>query len=274
MMFQVIYSDVFTKTQKMFQRTQSFFFGLILDGVEYFRLYDPDGRPAAELTNRTLFLIPPEFGIDFSYNEDRKNYVVICKSDDIFWEKESGTLVYPSGSGQINLPLFIDLNQMETAQYQEIFQRITSLSKSPFPADNQAGEFLLYSIFSRFLEVPRRNPGYIPSVLKQLKNKIDSDLRFQFSLRQIMEGLPISQLHLRRLFHQYYQTSPMEYRTRLRIARIRELLQSDLNFKEIADEVGMKNVTHLYSFLNKQYGMTPAELRSLLKMQSVQPHLK
>ena len=77
----------------------------------------------------------------------------------------------------------------------------------------------------------------------------------------------MTEVHLRRLFLKHYRTTPAEYRARLRFAKIRQLLgKSDLSFKEIADSVGMKHVTHLYLFLKKQCGKTPAELRKTLKM--------
>jgi methylphosphotriester-DNA--protein-cysteine methyltransferase len=39
------------------------------------------------------------------------------------------------------------------------------------------------------------------------------------------------------------------------------LAQSKYAVKEIADAAGMKNVTHLYAFLQKECGQTPGALR-------------
>ena len=54
---------------------------------------------------------------------------------------------------------------------------------------------------------------------------------------------------------------PGEYRRRRRLDRVMELiLQSDLTLKEIAAEVGMAHVTHLYALLGTRFTETPAEL--------------
>ena len=54
---------------------------------------------------------------------------------------------------------------------------------------------------------------------------------------------------------------PGEYRRRRRLDRVMELiLQSDLTLKEIAAEVGMAHVTHLYALRGTRFTETPAEL--------------
>ena len=88
-----------------------------------------------------------------------------------------------------------------------------------------------------------------------------------YGLKELMYDLPVTEIHLRRLFQKYYHTTPANYRLKLRLAKIQTLLsETDLSFKEIADAVGMNHVTHLYLFLKRHCGMTPAELRKNLRM--------
>ena len=85
-------------------------------------------------------------------------------------------------------------------------------------------------------------------------------------MKEIMADFPYTEFHLRKLFRKYYQTHPVEYRARLRLKRIQELmLDPRLSLKEIADAVGMNHVTHLNLFIRKRCGLTPVQMRRSLR---------
>ena len=66
---------------------------------------------------------------------------------------------------------------------------------------------------------------------------------------------------LRQRFIERYNLTPREYRIRKRLVRILHLFTySDMSLKEIAADVGMKNVTHLNALIRKYYGKTPRQL--------------
>lgn len=92
---------------------------------------------------------------------------------------------------------------------------------------------------------------------------IDRDSCFRKTLAELSREAQCSAGHIRKLFVKQYLIEPGEYRARLRLRRIMHYIeQTDLSLKEIADQVGMKHVTHLHLFLRERCGTTP---RMLLK---------
>lgn len=268
MQITITHAGLYTKPEIYHQTTPCVFLGLNISGLEYMKIYTPEGKLVTEVQNDSLILIPEEFQLDFSFQAPRKNYIVMCNIDGISWNKQSNMAVLNFGDQQIEVPLTIPVPLLRLEQIQELFQRVLQLNESALPADLKSAELLINSALAEFLEHSKVDSEQkIPEILTELKEKIDSDISFEKSLAEIMRIIPMTEVHLRRLFLKHYQTTPAEYRARLRFAKIRQLLgESDLSFKEIADSVGMKHVTHLYLFLKKQCGMTPAELRKTLRM--------
>lgn len=268
MQITITHAGLYTKPEIYHQTTPCVFLELNISGLEYMKIYTPQGKLAAEVQNDSLVLIPESFQIDFSFQNPRKNYTVMCNIDGLSWNNQSNMNVLNFGEQQIEVPLMIPVQPIRREQIQELFHRIYKLSSSALPADLKSAELLTISILAEFLEHSKVNPEQnIPEFLTGLKEMIDSDLSFEHPLSEIMKKIPVTEVHIRRLFLKYYQTTPSEYRSRLRFAKIRQLLgESKLSFKEIADSVGMKHVTHLNLFLKKQCGMTPSELRKTLRM--------
>jgi AraC-like DNA-binding protein len=232
------------------------------------RFYAPDGKLIGEASDMSLFLLPPGCSIDFSFNDRRKNYVTFCWLDDLRWNSGKATMEFYDHEQCIELPVTIPVPPVKSEYLTEIFRRTSELLDSAIPSDGKAAELLMLSVLAEFIEHSgKKNQHRIPEKLEKFKKAIDNDVNFEYKLEDIMEHFEYTPIHLRRLFMQYYQTNPAEYRSRLRFAKIRELLlKTDLNFKEIADSVGMNNVTHLHSFVKKHCGMTPKQLRQSLRI--------
>lgn len=259
----IIHAGLYVKPEKMVQKLPCDFLGLNLSGLEYSTLYSPAGVPATQIQDGSLTLIPESFTADFSYRENRKNYVIMCKIDGLFWNEHSGTVELECNGVKFGLPLSIPIPPGRREYLQEQFRRIVSFYDSAFTSNRNAAELLSCSVLAEFLEYAARNiEKNIPEEILRLKEIIDSDTSFRRSLKEIMKPFPVTDVHLRRLFQRYYKMTPAEYRARLRFSRVQELLRDgSLNFKEIADEVGMNHVTHLHIFLKKHCGMTPGELQ-------------
>lgn len=261
-------SALYTHEQILCQETQCVFLGLVISGVNYMNFYAPDGRHIGDVKDMSLFLLPPGSMIDFSFNKQRKNYVTFCWIDGLRWNSRDMTIEFYDREQCIELPHIVPVSPVRSEYLSEIFRRTAELLDSAIPADAKAAELLMLSVIAEFIEHSgRRNLQHIPQKLESFKKAIDADDAFERKLEDIMADFDYTSMHLRRLFLQYYQTNPAEYRARLRFARIREmLLKTDLNFKEIADAVGMANVTHLHSFVKKRSGMTPKQLRHSLRI--------
>lgn len=264
----ITHAGVYTSPEKYQQKTPCVFLGLNLSGLKYMKVYTPDGTFLSEIKNQSLMLIPPDFFLDFSYTQPRKNYVVMCRIDGLKWNAQTQKIEMDFNGQVMELPLTIPIPLMRREQISEFFHRTEFLSRSALPADTKTAELLMFSILAEFLEHSRRDAEQnVPEVLIQLKNAIDSNTAFDRTLSDLMKEIPVTPIHLRRLFLKFYRTTPQEYRARIRFSEIRRLLtETDMSLKEIADSAGMKNVTHLFLFLKKQCGMTPSELRKKLKM--------
>lgn len=264
----VTMSDLFSTEQSMCQKTECVFLGLVISGVNYMNFYAPSGDLVGKVPDMSLFLLPPGFLIDFSFNEHRKNYVTFCWIDGLRWNARDMTVELYDRDQCTELPLIVPVSPVRAEYLTEIFQRTSRLLNSAIPSDAKAAELLTMSLLAEFIEHSgQENQNRIPSKLEEFKKAIDADECFEKKLEDIMADFDYTSIHLRRLFLKYYQTNPAEYRARLRFARVRELLlKSDLSFKEIADAVGMNNVTHLHAFVKKRCGMTPKTLRSSLRI--------
>ena len=264
----ITHAELYTKPEKFSQTTSCVFLGLILSGLEFMKIYAPDGTLAADVQGQSFILIPPDFHVDFQFDKQRKNYMILMQFDNLKWNGQSRMIELEFESGKIDLPAVIPVPSVRKEQIQEMFQRIIHLNKSALPAKIKAAEMLVFSIIAEILEQTAFDQTQIvPESLIKLKDRIDSDTEFQKSLSELMYDLPVTEIHLRRLFQKYYHTTPANYRLKLRLAKIQTLLsETDLSFKEIADAVGMNHVTHLYLFLKRHCGMTPAELRKNLRM--------
>ena len=264
----ITHADIYTTPESYSQVTSCVFLGMILSGLEYMKIYAPDGSLITEVKEYSLILIPENFRLDFQFGKQRKNYMILCRLSGMKWNEQTRSVELEWNDQKINIPMTIPVPPVRKEQIQDLFHRIIHFSKTALPAETKVAEMLALSILAEFLEhTSAEQDQKLPEVLIWLKNAIDSDTTFQKSLSELMEGLPVTEIHLRRLFQKYYHTNPAEYRSRLRFAKIQKLLtETDLSFKEIADSVGMNHVTHLYLFLKKHCGMTPAEYRKNLRM--------
>ena len=68
----------------------------------------------------------------------------------------------------------------------------------------------------------------------------------------------MSEVNFRRLFREYTQRSPIEYRNGIRLENARILLQSgEYNVSEAAEAVGFSNLSFFIRLYKKKYGYTP-----------------
>jgi len=80
------------------------------------------------------------------------------------------------------------------------------------------------------------------------------------SLNGLAERVGMSSDHLGVLFHREMGMTPVEYRTRLRLLRARELLVSTAkSVREIAREVGFPNAPYFTRLFRRTFGLSPLE---------------
>lgn len=264
----IIDSNIYTNRQSYVQETECVLVGLIVSGLDYLRIYSPDGSLTGVADNLSLFLIPEGFRLDFSFNARRENYVTLCHIKNLIWNPLTAKIEINMNNRNIAVPPVLRAPLGRVELLRDIFNRIVNLSHSTTPVNSLAAEMLMHSILAEFVEqLGKTSDQTIPSVLEQYKKAIDEDKEFRRNITEIAEEIGFSKVHLCRLFMRHYHIEPVEYRARMRFSRIRVLLAgSTMSFKEIAEAVGMNNVTHLYAFVRKRCGITPAQLRRSLRI--------
>lgn len=267
MELRIITCREYREKQQYVQKNQYILLSLVVSGVEHMNILTPSGAPAGSADNLSIVLIPPGFQLDFEFNAQRENYTALFHLDSLTWNPVSRKIELKQRDQIIELGPVAAIPHDRVKQLKEQFERICVLSQSTIPADNGIAELLLTGVLAEYAEIFRRDSGQdVPELVAQLKNAIDTDTGFRFSMKEIMADFPFTEYHLRKLFRKYYQTHPEEYRARLRLKRIQELmLDPGLSLKEIADAVGMNHVTHLNLFIRKRCGLTPVQMRRSLR---------
>ena len=156
----------------------------------------------------------------------------------------------------------LPLSMEQAFAFRERFTRIGELHRDGTPSSIAAAEWMAAGIAGEILAGTNSGRNGSSTPVARLRALIDADRQFRKTLGELSREAAATPGHLRRLFLEKFQISPGEYRARRRLGRIMELIdRNELGLKEIAAEVGMRNVTHLHAFVRDRCGVTPGELQ-------------
>lgn len=261
MRFEILRAGAYSARQRYKQTTQSVFLGLNISGVEFMHLLSPEGRHCADFSNLTLTLIPEHFQLDFAYSARRENYVIECRIKGLERAGDDCGLLLDFRGTRLALPFVRHFQPERCDELRCRFLSIIALIRNAIPESRCAAELLAEALLAEFLPSPDEADA-VAGPAERLKKVIDADGAFEHNLGWLCRSVGMSGDYLRRTFVRRYGVTPAEYRTRLRLNRIYELLSSStLSPKEIAAEVGMRHVTHLYLLLQSRCDRTPGDLR-------------
>lgn len=83
-----------------------------------------------------------------------------------------------------------------------------------------------------------------------------------FSIEYLASLCNMSGTYFRKLFLKKYQFSPLEYINKLKIQYATELLKSNYyTVSEVSEKCGFKNIYYFSSFIKKETGFSPSELK-------------
>ena len=120
----------------------------------------------------------------------------------------------------------------------------------------------LISVFSRFFYNYTEPQDEIPVWLESTYEKMKFPQNFIAGIDRLFELSGKSREHTARSLKQYYQTTPTEYVSNLRLEHAAKLLLiSNLQVTDICYECGFDNLSWFYKSFAKKYGATPAEYR-------------
>ena len=233
---------------------------LSVSGCLFCRSYYPDGhfRPHSEEgAQPSLTLGMPGFFTDFEYGPDRENYVMMYQCPQIVYQEKTHQIILDSNGIQLPLSECIVLREEEVPALRTLFQQIMEYHNSAIPCNLLSADILLTSVLMRFLQNPRQTDDAV----ERLRKNLEADEKCEFTLEEHCRKLGCGRDHLRREFFRRYKIAPGDYRIRMRLQKILyAFAYSDMNIKEIAFSVGMKNVTHLNLMIRQHYGKSPSEL--------------
>ena len=262
----IVHCGVYTRPETHVQKLIFVHIGLTIEGLDYMNFHQPEGEQKLQLRAADLpylSLIPVGTTLDFRFNRRREDWVIQCRLPGLRPDPHTGGSLFPSDDGgELTVPLIRPLTMEEAFAFRERFARIGELHRSGTPADSAAAEWMTIGIVGELIAGSPARQDSPPSPATRLRAFIDADRNFQSSLKELSRDIGATPAHLRRLFQEEFRISPGEYRARRRLGRILELIdQNELSLKEIADAVGMRNVTHLYAFVRERCQVTPGELQ-------------
>ena len=265
MKFRLIHAGAYTMKQHGKQYHDWEFIGLSISGRVFSRTKLPSGKIVESQGNGkpTFGMSPRGIESEFFYGENRENYVLICDIPGLRRLEEEQVQELDFNGTTIRFPWSIKVSHARCFELKERFIKAVELFNRADPASLFAAEQISRELLGEL--ATENSVSLMQSPAEKLRKAIDEDCFFQKTLTELAVQCGYSLQHARRTFTAQFGVEPNAYRNRRRLNRIMELLaQSRYVPKEVAEAVGMKNVTHLYAFLKRECGKTPGELSRIL----------
>jgi len=122
---------------------------------------------------------------------------------------------------------------------------------------------LLADIFSRYFTHEEDSVNeIIPGWLVKLKSEMEKKENFVLGINKMYELCERTPEHLSRSFKKYFNESPTDYITNLRLNYAANLLSnSDEDITNISMDCGFENLSHFYHLFKKKFDTSPKEFR-------------
>lgn len=254
---------VYREAQRSSQTVPVLYLGLYIRGLLNSTSFYPDGTfcqhldASQEKLPPTLTLTPPGFRSFFEYGQERENWVVMLAFPAIRFDLETHRLYWNYNGNALPIPRKIRLKEAEAMELRHRFELLSRLYHSSLPQNLLAAELLVLQILQNFLRQEQQEDDHV----ERLRKRLEEDVLWENTITEHCVALGCSRDQLRQEFFERYKIAPGEYRIQMRLRKIRHLLAySELTLKEIAYEVGMKNLSHLSRFVKERCGKTPSEL--------------
>ena len=149
----------------------------------------------------------------------------------------------------------------------KIFCRPSCKSRTPIRNNVDFFDNAMNAIEKGFRPCKRCRPDKVvfqPELdfIKKAKDIFDVDYNKQFNLSDVSKELGVSTNHLIRLFKLYSGVTPMQYITKVRVDKAKELLnQNNSSIIDVAYTTGFKSLSNFYKCFKENTGYTPSEYK-------------
>jgi len=92
---------------------------------------------------------------------------------------------------------------------------------------------------------------------------IDDNYHDVIDLQQISRQAFLSRFHFHRLFRQVYKRTPLQYITRKRLDKAKDLLSENKPVTEVCNEVGFESIGSFSVLFKKEIGFAPQYYRNM-----------
>ncbi len=245
---------------------QSVGVGLYVTGLKYSRELFPDGRlRTSDVTARvpSLRLYFPGGRSEYEYDRIRENWWVLLKEPvPLYYDFSLRQPVWRDGNTKLPIEPELRLDPAEVPALRLAFVKMRNGFFSGTSRGKVEADLILCGIMARFLaSSTNQEKSDEFGVAGKLKQLIDADELCEHTLEELSRLAGVSRNQARRCFIAAYGEPPGEYRIKMRLGRIIDMIcSSDLEMKEIAFRNGIKNVTYLNQLTRMHFNATPREL--------------
>lgn len=99
-------------------------------------------------------------------------------------------------------------------------------------------------------------------MINNIENYIQTHVESVFSLRDISDVFGLSQTYICRLFHNYRKQSFKDYITELKIERSKDLLDLDMQIKDVSDYLGYQDPFYFSKVFKRKTGISPSDYKN------------
>lgn len=143
-------------------------------------------------------------------------------------------------------------------------------TRPPQGIGNDAAAYLTAAALATVWRWQQQNPAedgrHSPELSRRVRDYIDANYCSALTLDGIAGALGVSPFHMSRVFHQRVGCTPVQYITRLRIARAKTMLAAtDKPIRAVAVECGYGNINYFHTLFRRMVGMTPARYRRMVR---------
>lgn len=204
----------------------------------------------------------------YSFNANPENFIYLAKNSNyqIYVKEKSKFICIDFDFSKNDNNQTCSSFQINSATLKKQFTKIFFEYKKNTPESIPKTFSILYSLYSSAIEFitkkyAKQNKLVSETIAYILSNYCNSE----FSIKSAAIKLGISETHLRRIFKQNFNISPIKYVNDLKLEKAKNMLCfSNYSISEIAFSVGFEDQYYFSRFFKQQLGISPSAYKKII----------